>query len=260
MIDELSISTPWIAYGLGILILLAAAQIGRFIGRLWSQTNPKDISPHLLTLEGALLGLLGLMIGFTLSMAMTFHDQRQSGILQEANAIGTTALRADVLPEPKASEIKKLLHDYVQLRIELSDAPSGEATLEQAMRRSNALQSQIWLYAVAAAAAEPRSIPVGLFIKSVNEMFDLQGVRLAASRKHVPDVVFVLLYGVAAIAVGFSGYVCGLSGSKERISVTIIALLFAFVIGVIVDFDRPGTGFITVGQQPMLLLKESIGR
>lgn len=260
MMDKLSILSPWIVYGLGVLILLGAAQIGRLTGRLWIKTNPRDRSPHLLTLEGALLGLLGLMIGFTLSMAMTFHDQRQSSLLQEANAIGTTALRADVLPKPKASEVKKLLRDYVQVRLDLSGAPPGATTLKQAIRRSNALQSQIWPYAVAAASAEPHSVPVGLFMQSVNEMFDLQEVRLAASRKHVPDVVFALLYAVAAISVGFSGYVSGLSGGKGRIPVAIIALLLAGVIGVIVDFDRSGAGFITIGQQPLQFLKESMGR
>lgn len=260
MMGELFILSPWIVYGLGIVILLGAAQIGLLIGRSWSQKNPRDRSPNLLTLEGAVLGLLGLMIGFTLSMAMTFHDQRQTGLLQEANAIGTAALRADVLPAPKASEVKKLLHDYVQVRVDLSRARPGAATLKRATRRSNALQSQIWHYAVAAAAAEPHSVPVGLFMRSVNEMFDLQEIRLGASRKHVPDVVFALLYAVAAIAVGFSGYVSGLSGGKGQIPVAIIVLLLASVIGVIADFDRPSAGFITIGQQPLQSVTESIGR
>jgi len=260
MLGQLFIWSPWIVYGLSVVLLLVAAHIGLFIGRSWSQRNPSDRSPDLLTLEGAVLGLLGLMIGFTLAMAMTLHDQRQNSLLLEANAIGTTTLRADVLPEPYASDVKTLLHDYVGLRLEVARAPLTAVALKQAVRRSNAMQFQIWHYAVAAAAAEPNSIPVGLFMRSVNEMIDLQEVRLAAGRKHVPDVVFVMLYTVAAIAVGFSGYVSGLSGNKRRVPITIIAVLIAGVIGVIGDFDRSSAGFITVGQHALQSLQDSMYR
>ena len=193
-------------------------------------------------------------------MAMIRYDHRLSGVLQEANAIGTTALRAEMLPAPYASKAKTLLRDYVEVRLDLVRAPPTAIALQRAVRHSNALQKEIWHIAVAAAAAEPHSIPVSMFVRSLNEMIDLQEVRLAAARNRIPDAVFILLYGVAAVSVGFSGCVVGLAGGKGRIPVALIAVLVAGVIGLIGDFDRSSSGFITVSQQATQSLRESMDR
>lgn len=260
MLDRLYILSPWIAYGVSVAIMVIAANAGYRIGRFSKRKNPREGRSDLMTLEGAVLGLLALMIGFTFSMAMTRHEHRLNGILQEANAIGTAALRADMIPEPYSSDVKKLLREYVQVRLDLARARPSLAALQQAVRRSNALQSQIWHDAVALAATKPRSVTTGLFVRSVNQLIDLQEVRLAAGRNHIPDVVYFLLYGVAVVAVGFSGYVGAFVGSRGSLPVAIIAVLIAIVIGLIGDFDRSSTGFITVGQESMQSLKESMHR
>lgn len=258
MLDQLYTLSPWAAYGMGAVLMLVAAQVGHRVGRSWRRRNPEERPLDLLTLEGAVLGLLALMIGFTFSMAMTRHEHRLSGILQEANAIGTAALRAEMLPQPYPGEVKKLLRDYVQVRLDLARSPPSAVTLERAVRRSNALQLQIWRYAAMSAAADPHSVSIGLFVRSLNAMIDLQEARLAAGRNHIPNVVYLLLYAVAATAVGFSGYVAGLANSKGQIPVAIVAVLIAAVIGLIGDFDRSSSGFVIVSQQSMLGLKESL--
>ncbi len=260
MMDQLFVISPWIGYGLSLVIVLIAAQVGYLIGQSWRREHPSESRSDLLTLEGAGLGLLALMIGFTFSMAMTRYDNRLVGLLKEANAIGTTALRADMLPQPYSSQIKNLLHDYIQIRLDLARARPSGAALEQAVRSSNALQQEIWRRAVAVATPQPNSIQVGLFVQSVNEMIDLQELRLAAGRNRIPDIVFLLLYGVAATAVGLSGYVSGLAEGNGRIAVAILAALIAVVIGLISDFDRSNSGFVTISQQSMQSLKDSMSR
>lgn len=146
--------------------------------------------------------------------------------------------------------MKALLREYVQLRLDLSAAPSSPASIEQAIRSSNSLQASLWGHAVAVSAADSRAIPPQLFVEALNRMIDLQETRLAA-RDRVPPIVFVLLYGIAVVVIGFSGYVSGAGERQGRIPVAIMAVLIASVIGMIEDIDLSQGGFVTVSQQAM---------
>jgi hypothetical protein len=251
---------PWLGYALSIVLVLAAAEIGRLLGTFSLRRYPNDtVAPHLLTLEGAALGLLALMIGFTFSMALSRFDVRQNQVLDEANAIGTVALRAQFLSKPDATEVKNLLNQYVQLRIDLSRGEQTAEALQTAIHHSNDLQAQLWHHAVAVSAADPHSIPSGLFVQSLNDMIDLQEKRLTAARNHVPPAAFLLLYAITIVSVGLSGYVSGLAGGRGRVPVAVVAVLVASVIGIIIDIDRSRSGFIRVSQQAMYDLQESMG-
>ena len=200
------------------------------------------------------------MIGFTFSMALNRYDTRRSAVVDEANAIGTTDLRARMLPEPHASEVRKLLRDYVDIRIELSGARRNPTSWEEARQHSNAIQADLWQNAVTVSTADLRSTPAGLFVRSLNDMIDRQEKRLAAVRAHVPPAVFVLLYAIAAVAIGLGSYVGGSRGQGGRIPMAIMGLLFAVVIGMTNDLDRSLGGFITVDQEAMYNLKESMNQ
>jgi hypothetical protein len=259
MLDQLYLN-PWFAYGLAAAIILAAAEFGHLLGVSWRRRHPDDTLPDISTLVSAALGLLALMIGFTFSMSLGRYDVRRGALLDEANAIGTTDLRARMLPEPHAGEVRKLLRDYVQLRLDLSREPPNSISFQQGVARSSDLQAKLWQHAMAVSAADPRSIPAGLFVQTLNEMIDLQEKRLTASRGRVPPAVFVLLYGIASVALGFSGYLTGLRSGRERIPVAIMALMFAGVIGLVGDIDRSQSGFITVDQQAMQNLRANMDR
>ena len=261
MLDQLYNFNPWAAYAFSIAVVLAAAELGRLIGGWWGGHHPEANSPNIQILVGAALGLLSLMIGFTFAMTLSRFDVRVSRVVNEANAIGTTALRAGLLPEPHASNVKKLLRDYVQLRLDVIRGPQNAMSLEQVITRSSEIQSALWQDALAVSTAAPNSIPAGLFVQSLNEMIDLQELRLAAARDRVPPIVFFLLYTIAVIGIGLSGYLGGLwRGGNARIPVAITAVMVASVIGVVGDLDRSQGGFITVTQQAMYSLRQSMNR
>jgi uncharacterized membrane protein len=113
---------------------------------------------------------------------------------------------------------------------------------------------------VTVSTADLRSTPAGLFVRSLNDMIDRQEKRLAAVRAHVPPAVFVLLYAIAAVAIGLGSYVGGSRGQGGRIPMAIMGLLFAVVIGMTNDLDRSLGGFITVDQESMYNLKESMNQ
>jgi hypothetical protein len=207
---------------------------------------------NLTTLESAMLGLLALMIAFTFSMALSRFEARRDAVLNEANSIGTTALRARLLSEPNRTETLKLLQEYVQIRLDI--VQSGTSLVERmaAVDRSNALQQALWQQAKAVAANDKGLIPTGLFIASLNAMIDDQGKRLAALRSRVPNIVLLALFAIAAVAGGFAGYTSGLEAKRTRLPVYVMGLLISGVIYLILDLDRPSSGFITNNQQAMI--------
>jgi hypothetical protein len=237
-----------------LILILAASELGRWLGKRTDSRGGANVS----TLEGAVLGLLALMIGFTFAMALSRFDSRRDGVLSEANAIGTTALRARLLPAPHDAEVLKLLQEYVQVRLDITQHVPTPAQLDAAIKRSDAIQEELWQHAMAVAAADKELVPTGLFIQALNDMIDNHESRLTALRSRVPDSVLLTLYGVAAISSAFAGYASGLGSRPSRLPVYVMVLLVCGVILLIQDLDRPNMGFITVSQQPMVDTAASI--
>jgi hypothetical protein len=238
----------------GLALILASSEIGRRFGVDAGGRGDDNIS----TLESAVLGLLALMIGFTFAMALSRFEARRDAVLNEANAIGTTALRARLLPEPYQAEALKLLREYLKIRLDITQRPVSRSELTAALDRSNAIQEALWLQAKAVVAKDNGMVPTGLFIQTLNEMIDNQGKRLAALRNRVPNIVLLALFGVAAVASAFAGYARGLESRRTRLPVYIMGFLVSAVILLIMDLDRPGAGFIEESQQPMIDTAASI--
>lgn len=199
-----------------------------------------------------MLGLLALMISFTFSMALSRFDERRDAVLNEANAIGTAGLRALLLPAPQNAQSLKLLRDYVEIRLDLAKGQMTPKQLNAAIDGSNMIQEALWSEAKAAMAKDAGMVPTGLFIQALNETIDDQEKRLTAFRNHVPNIVVLVLYGVAIIAIGFSGYASGNAQRRWRLPVYIMGVLVAAVILLIQDLDRPDAGAIFHSQQPMI--------
>jgi hypothetical protein len=235
-------------------VILAASELGRWLGVRTGGRGESSVP----TLEGAVLGLLALMIGFTFAMALSRFEGRRDSVLNEANAIGTAALRARLLPEPHSKEVLRLLRDYVQVRLEITQRVPSPTEFDAAIARSNQIQEALWQQAKAVAATDSEMVPTGLFIQALNEMIDNQQKRLTAARNRVPNIVLLSLYGVAAVSSAFAGYASGLDRRPSRLPVYVMMALVCAVILLIQDLDRPLTGFITVSQQPMLDTAASI--
>jgi hypothetical protein len=232
----------------GLGVILVAGEIGWQLGMRAEGRGGESIA----TLEAAVLGLLALIIGFTFAMALARFEARRDAVVNEANAIGTTALRARLLPEPQRTETLKLLRDYVQVRLDLARSSLSLTESPAAVDRSNALQEAIWQHAKAVAARDNAMVPTGLFIQTLNEMIDSQGRRLAALRNRIPNSVLLSLFAIAAVASAFAGYASGLETRRTRLPVYLLGLVVCAVLVLILDLDRPTAGFIKVSEQPML--------
>ena len=210
-------------------------------------------------IQGAVLGLLALLLGFTFSMAVGRYENRRDLVLKEANAIGTTYLRASFLPEAQATAVEGLLRSYVDVRLDFYSAGNDSNKIAAAEEETARLQRELWVQTVAAAKEAPSPI-TATFINALNETIDLDATRLNALRSRVPSAVWLLVLIVAGAGCFASGYGAGASGERTGFSGGMLPVLIAVVITLIADFDRPRQGLISVSQQPLLDLKQSFQR
>ena len=232
-----------------IILIAGAAELGSWIGlrHHGDQTKGADIG----TLTGAALGLLALMVAFSFSIAVSRYDVRRDMVLEEANAIGSTANFALMLPDPSQRPILSLLRDYAAVRVELG-VPFDHAKMERDIVRSLDLQTRLWQQAVALTVVEPQSLPTYRLVASLNEMNNIHERRLTSLRNHVPAAVMVTLIGVAMVATGFTGYNAGVTGAHQRIANSIMSVMVAVLIMLVVDLDRPSRGLIQVPIQALV--------
>jgi hypothetical protein len=247
--------SQWITYPLAAILIFAAAEIGCRLGHRSSDREREQVRAHITTIQSALLGLLALLIGFTFSISLSRYDARRDLLLGEANAISTAGLRAQFLPEGHAVTAIALLKDYTDTRFIYS--PQEERPGRDV---GQALLDKLWAEVVLATAQDPKSVPAGLFAQSLNDVIDFNEKRRIANRNHVPEIAFLLLFGLSAVAIGFMGYGAGLVGTRQRIPNAIVAVSIALVIMLIADLDRPRRGLITVDQQALTDVKNSFAK
>lgn len=238
-----------VLYPATILLIAAAGEIGNRLGLRLShlERNTGDIG----ILTGAALGLLALLLAFTFSIALSRYDTRRDVVLAEANAIGSTANFALMLPEPQRSAILDLTRDYGQIRLALG-IPYDPEKLARDIAASLDVQSRLWSEAAALSVSEPQSLPLHRFIDSLNDMNNVHEVRLSALRAHVPAEVMFALMIVAMVAIGFAGYNTGSNGSRRRFATLMMAVTIGGLTVIIVDLDRPARGLIRVSVQALV--------
>jgi len=239
-----------------IVIIILSEECGYRLGKLRSRQEGKESDSRLGGMVGAELGLLAFLLAFTFGLAASRFDARRQVLLDETNAIGTTYLRAAMLPEPENTEVRKLLLDYVDWRIKAAQ----KGLITEAMRQSEKIHKQLWNQALAAAKKDPHSIQVGLFVQTLNEMIDLHTKRVtAALRSRIPLPVWIVLFGVAFLSFMAMGYQGGINRTSRSPAVLLVALTFAAVLWLVVSLDRPGEGLLRVNQRPMIELREMMG-
>jgi hypothetical protein len=241
-----------------VVLLLITAEAGFFVGRRHRNDSVPDGRLQVSMLEGALLGLLGLLIGFTFSMAVGRYDRRQDLVIQEANALGTASLRCDFLPpEARALAVGKL-REYADARLEAFEAGGDSRRFEEAVRKAGRLQSDLWALVREEARAKPTAITSLTLITAMNDLFDLGEVRRATLDDTVPSSVWVVLYIVAALTSGSLGYGSGLTGRRLTLPTSLVPLLLGILLTLLLDLDHPRHGLIRASQASIIRVRETL--
>ena len=242
-----------------VVLFIIAAEGGFRIGKYNSSHSEQTRKSQMNTILGASLALLAFFLAMTFSMAGSRFDTRKKLVLDEANAIETTYLRAKLLPEPFRTEFQDLLGKYVNVRAKIQIAKID--TIRQIVVESEELHGLLWLKAVDLIEKKHSSVVTGLFIKSLNEVIDLHGKRMTAGLiNRISPSIFITLYFVAFISMAMMGYQAGLAGIRTLIAGLVLMLAFSAVLVLIIDLERPSQKIFSVSQQVMVDLKGKIGR
>jgi hypothetical protein len=244
----------WALFLVIAVLVLCSIESGYRLGRYRRRRAEQEKDAPVGAMVGSTLGLLAFMLAFTFGMAASRFDTRKSLVLDEANAIGTTYLRAAMLPEGR-DDVRRLLRDYVDARVEAIQ--SGQVA--EGLRQSESLQARLWSQATALGQQHPESNVVGLFVESLNEVIDLHAKRVTAGlRNRIPGAIWVALFTLAALSLGAMGYHSGVLGATRSLAALAVALGFSAVIALVVDLDRPQEGALTVSQQALIDLRQSM--
>jgi len=189
------IQSAWVAFSLPLVVMLAFAEIGFRPGL---RVHRADVHKGTLGgIQGAILGLLGPLLGFTFALAAGRFDLRRELVLKEANAIGTTYLRASLLPPAHVEPVEELLRRYVDRRLEFYPKVTDPASFAAEMEKSRAIQKELWRHATAASREAPTPITAA-FVTALSETIDTEAQRVEAGRARIPAAVWFLLLIVAA--------------------------------------------------------------
>ncbi len=243
------------------LLIVLANEFGFRVGRFIQGKTDSEVRSLTGSIQASILGLLALLLGFTFSMSMQRYDSRSHALIDEANAIGTTVLRAELLPEAYRGEVSALLRRYVEMRIEIGKIDLSNRDQRQEFNGEiTDIQRSLWTAATAATQEDPRPVTTGAFVAALNAMIDSQGKRNALLHMQVPEAVLLLLFVVFITSGGILGYSSGLSGRRITVPTVLVSFLIVLIVFIIIDLDRPKRGLIQVDQRPMLQLLDEAPR
>jgi hypothetical protein len=225
-------------------VILGATALGVFLGNRVRHLSDSLKEPFGV-LQGALLGVVGLLLAFGLSLAVSRYEDRRSNIVSEANAIGTTYLRAQTLAEPVRSRSLDLLVRYTRTSVRLSDQVPGSDGAAAARTDEERIERRLWKLAGEALEAAPTASAPRLYVETLNEMIDGETVRVAALSNRVPTAVLVLEVLGSALALGLLAAYLAIVG-RGVLAVSLAAGLVAFLLLVTADLDRPTRGMIRI--------------
>ena len=258
--NEYMYNTNSVTIAVALLItIMLAVEAGCRIGMGRHASRSDAFKAHVNATSASLLGVLALILGFTFSLSLQRFDARSEAVVGEANAIGTAYLRAQLLPAPISDDARKMLGDYLDLRIRMSTLDvSDRAGRETLLARTNQAQAALWACARQAAAGTQNPVMTGLFVQSVNDLIDAFGRRDATLTRHVPETVLLLLYVTLVMAGAVAGYAAGVAGHRASFATYIMGTLIVVLVAVILDLDRPRRGLIQVSQKSLVDLKAAI--
>jgi hypothetical protein len=247
----------WIAMLLTIALfvgMLITCEVGRRIGVARLKRDPEGLAKGAGAAEGAVFGLLGLLMAFTFSGAASRFEARRFLIDTEANAIGTAYLRLDLLADESQPPMRELFRRYADNRTTVYQGADFDA-VNAKLAEGAAMQTQIWQQAVTACRLPgAASQATMLLLPALNEMIDITATRVTASTNHPPGIIYLLLVTLSLLGALLVGY--GTSPNKDRslLHQGTFALVTSLAIYVIIDLEYPRLGLIRIDTADQALI------
>ena len=234
--------------------MLGMQQVGHRIGMRRIAVDPEGAKKGAGVIEGAVFGLLSLLVAFTFSGALTRFDARRHLVNDEANRILTAWERIHTLPAPSQDAMRDLFRRYLDARLDTYSRVTDTEYTARAWAGSVKLQEEIWGHGIEACQSSPTTVCAMLFLPALNQMVDITRTRLVSTRMHPPQVVYAMLAVVALIGAVLAGY--HMAGGKARswLHTVGFAGVIATTVYVIIDIEYPRLGLIRVDAADLVLV------
>ena len=237
-------------------IVMVPVFIGQRIGRTHIRRSPDLKDAPVGTVVAAALGTLAFLIAFIFQLAASRYGDRKALLLEEVTNIRKTYLQAGLIGEPIRSDTRKLLVEYVDLRLELANDTSK---LRFALSRSQQILDTLWSYAENLASKDRSSEVYSLYTTSVNDLVDNFNHRVTMTLEYrIPPIIVWILFVVVFFSMLTLGYQFGMSGRGNLLINTAFAFIFAVIMFLIISLDRPETGLAKLDQKPMITLQKQL--
>jgi len=246
------IDQPRLFFVVSFVVLWFSVSLGAFFGQKVRPLQEEERGDFGVV-QGTVLTLLSLLIGFTFSMALSRYDQRKNYEEAEANAIGTEYVRADLLPAADATRVRDLLRKYLDQRV-LFYVTRDERQLEQINAAAVQLQTELWSTVQARAGASPTPL-VALAVSGMNDVLNSQGYTQAAWWNRIPVEAWALLLAIAISCNVLVGYGTRRLGRFQQLVLPLAVSISFFLIA---DIDSPRRGLIRVQPQNLTSLSPSL--
>jgi hypothetical protein len=253
--QPLDILPMWAVYPVTAVLLFLVMEAGYRYAKAKNRAAPSKSDGGLSTFTGAILGLLAFLLAFVVAFGMNIYQERRQLVVEEANAIGTTYLRAGYLEDPYRTESRALLSEYLEWRV----AAPQEGKLEEALTRSEEIHRELWALVEEWVAEGNTAATSGLYVSALNEVIDLHTERVVVSLQiRIPPMVMLAVYVIALVTMFLVGLQTGYAGSRNLFAMILMVLVLAAVLYVIVDLDRGHEGLLTVSQQALVDLQAGL--
>ena len=248
MIMRFFLNEPGLVF-IGVsIVLFTSSVLGHRLAMSTGINEDSHIHEHITGLREGLFVLLGLLLGFTIAIVLPRFDERRHLVVEEADAIGTTVLRAEILPEPQRSRTLELLREYAAVRHDFESASLLDVSdLNRETHRTKELQAQLWQQLVAVTQVNQTAV-IATYLRALNDTIDVSEKRLAAFESRVPESVWLIIFVVAI----FQAFVTGFSLKRKFwFSLVMTPLVIGVVMALLADLDSPRTGLIRIEQSSM---------
>lgn len=240
-------------------IIFCTFEAGFFLGKNRYQRSIKEKDSLVGPMVASILGLLAFMLSFTFGVAASHFDTRRHLVLDEANAIRSTYAMTGLLGDDQRDEARKLLREYVDIRVKAVQFWPTLKVQKAMLERSSAIQDQLWSMALAGQLKNSGANASSLYLQSLDDMINMQAKRITAvARSRIPATIWVVLYALVIFGMAAMGYHAGLVGIRGFFVYQALILTFSFVLVLIYDLDRPKQGLFKVSQQAMIELQQKM--
>jgi len=224
---------PWTLFAMIVVCYMAVMLLGGYLGRVRMMAGIKEPETSMETAVAAVLGLLAFILGFTFSLTWNKFANRNSLVIEHAKSISICYLRAGLIPEKQKIEVRKLLHEYIQVLLHIDGK-----NLERSLLRIDQIHTELWRETVSLVKEDMDGELRSIFVGSANDLMSLSLQRKTiALFIRIPNAIWRSLFFLAAIGMLAFGYQAGISGINKLFQLTLLPVSFGLVIVLIAELN-----------------------